>query len=235
VETLRHPLAYVIPVLNCVEYTRQAIASIQFGTYDKLIVIDNGSTDGTEAEMRASRDVSVYIRHEKNTGVAASWNEGLRMAFELGYELVLVMNNDVVLAPDTVPALLRWQQKTGGIVSAHSVAALHALTIVDRREVFGPPCDWSCFMISKSIVDKVGWFDEAYFPAYFEDMDYDCRAEQAGIQRGHAGDAVVCHFHSRTLHGGHIENHEKFFEANRRRFIDRWGSFIQGGRNASRV
>jgi GT2 family glycosyltransferase len=231
-------LAFVLPVLNCLAYTRQAIASIQFGAGDQLFVIDNGSTDGTPAEMQTYLDAKlplVYVRHERNTGVAAAWNQGLKFAFQFGHDPVLVMNNDVVLAHDTVPALLRWHEKTGGIISAHSVAALHALDLVDRREIYQEPCDYSCFLISKSIVDRVGWFDEAYFPAYFEDMDYDCRAEMAGIPRGHAGDAVVCHFQSRTLHEGHIENHERHFEANRRRFLARWERYILGGRNARSV
>jgi GT2 family glycosyltransferase len=230
-------LAVVIPVLNCLEYTRQAIASIQFGAGDQLFVIDNGSTDGTPVEMEIlqQRLPLIYIRHERNTGVAAAWNQGLKLAFQFGHDPVLVMNNDVVLAPDTVPALLRWHQKTGGIASAQSVAALHALSLIDRRETFGEPCDYSCFMISKAIVDKVGYFDEGYWPAYFEDLDYDCRAEQAGIPRGYCGDAIVCHYHSRTIHAGHIENHDQYFAANRERFIARWGAFIQGGRHAGRV
>ena len=229
-------LAYVIPVLNNIKYTRQAIESIRFSPGDRLIVIDNGSTDGTENYVRFRDGLPLtYIRHERNTGVAASWNEGLRTAFDLGFDLALVMNNDVVLAADTVPALIRWHQQTGGIVSAQSVAALHAVAIIDRREVYQQPCDYSCFLISKAIVEKVGWFDEAYYPAYFEDMDYECRAEIAGVQTGHAADAVVCHYHSRTIHEGHLPDHEKHFATNRTRFVARWGQYIRGGRHAGRI
>lgn len=232
-------LAYTIPVLNCIKYTRLAIASIRFQPNDHLFLIDNGSTDETQAEMlELSKTLPMtYVRHEENTGVAAAWNEGMKLAFKAGHMHVLVMNNDVILAEDTVPALLRWQKESGGVVSAHSVVTVHALQYVDRHHTFTEPCDYSCFLITKAIVDKVGWFDTGYWPAYFEDYDYDCRLEVAGIPRGHAGDAVVCHFPSRTINEGGIKNHEEYFKKNYKRWVGQWGLYIRqrGHRLADRV
>lgn len=41
---------------------------------------------------------------------------------------------------------------------------------------------WSCFLLNKSIVDKVGFFDENFFPARMEDRDYNERLDIVGIK-----------------------------------------------------
>lgn len=230
-------LAFVIPTMNCLHFTRQALLSIPIRLGDTIYMVDNGSTDGTLEwleDQRRSRDMDITAFGE-NRGVAAAWNLGLRKAFSEGYDRALVMNNDVILAADTLPALERAHQVRGGIVSAHSVAGLNALYLVDRRATVEPRVDYACFLLDRLTFEKVGVFDEGYYPAYFEDQDFDCRAEQMGVPRGTIGDAIVCHFVSQTLHSGQLPDHAEYFERNRKRFMDRWQGYILGGRHAHRV
>lgn len=218
-------LAVVIPVLNCLKYTQEAVASLP--AHRHLILIDNGSTDGTR-EWALSGEVDkplTYMRRDHNMGVAKSWNLGIRTAFDLGFDPVLVMNNDVVLATDTIPALLKWHEKTRGFVTAVTVAARNALYVLRREEDMQLPPDFSCFLISKEIVERVGWFDEEYYPAYFEDADYDVRLEIAGVTRGCCRDAVAVHFGSRTIHEGGLD-HREGFERNRKRYTKKWKDFL---------
>lgn len=228
-------LAFVIPTMNLLNFTRQAVLSISLRQGDHIYVVDNGSSDGTlewlEQQRKSGRGLSVTA-FGKNMGVAAAWNRGLEEAFEDGHLRAIVMNNDVVLAADTVPALERGHNKYLGIVSAHSVAAISALYQVERRPTYELPVDYSCFLISRAIYAKVGPFDEGYFPGYFEDQDFDCRAEQLGVPRGCLGDAVVCHYVSQTLQSGQLPHHSEDFERNRQRFMSRWKDYLQGGRNA---
>ena len=232
---MRTDLAYVVPTLNCLHFTKQAVQSIPWQLGDRIYVIDNGSTDGTPGWIhnymmpRASIDLTEF---KENRGVAVAWNLGLRKAFADGYECALVMNNDIVLAADTVPALERGQKKYGGVVSAHTVAAINAMYQIERRSTYGLPVDYSCFMMDAETFAKVGQFDEAFWPAYFEDQDWDCRAESMGVPRGYLGDAVAVHFVSQTIGGGHVPGHETFFEHNRKLFLSRWGDYIRGGRHA---
>jgi len=231
-------LAFVIPTMNNLHFTKQAILSIHVRRGDRIFVIDNGSTDGTlewlEEQRKKGTDIAVTSFGE-NRGVAVAWNRGLNEAFDDGHIRALVMNNDVVLAADTVEALERGYNKHLGIVSTHSVAALNALYLVERRPTYELPVDYSCFMLSRAVFAKVGPFDEEFYPAYFEDQDFDCRAEQLGVPRGCLGDAVVCHYASQTLQSGQLPNHTEDFERNRKRFMDRWGGYIRGGRHAGRV
>ena len=218
-------VAVVIPVVNCLTYTRQAVGSIY--PRGRLYLIDNGSTDGTQAwaESRAD-DHFVYLRQERNLGVAASWNLGLRRAFDDGYGLVLVANNDVVFAPDTLPALRAWAVETEGFITVHAVPSLGFLERLPREHRLDQPLDFCAFLINPVIVGRVGWFDEAYWPAYFEDCDYQKRMEQAGVRMGRAMDAVACHYWSRTIREGGVKN-APYFEQNQRRFMTKWGH-LQG-------
>lgn len=231
-------LAFIIPTFNLLHFTKQAILSIALRPGDRIFVVDNGSTDGTLEWLREQQHREPFIdviAFGKNRGVAVAWNRGLTEAFERGHPRALVMNNDVVLAADTVDALERGYNKHLGIVSSHSVAAMNALYLVERRPTYELPVDYSCFMLSRAVFAKVGPFDEAYWPGYFEDQDFDCRAEQLGVPRGCLGDAIVCHYASQTLQSGQLPNHTEDFERNRKRFMDRWGGYIRGGRHASRV
>jgi len=228
-------LAFVIPTMNCLHFTRQAITSIAVRPGDCIYVIDNGSTDGTldwlEEQRRKGRPI-VVTAFGQNLGVAAAWNRGLETAFEDGHLKALVMNNDVILAADTVDALERGYNKHLGVVSAHSVAAINALYLVERTPTYQLPVDYSCFLLSRAVYAKVGPFDEGYWPAYFEDQDWDCRAEQLGVPRGTLGDAVTCHFHSQTLHSGQLPEHAHYFAKNQARFMEKWKDYILGGRRA---
>lgn len=227
-------LAFVIPTMNMIEFTRQAILSIPVRIGDVIYVVDNGSTDGTLEWLTAQqkiRDVDITSFGE-NLGVAKAWNTGLKKAFSEGFDLALVMNNDVILAADTLPALERGHARHGGIVSATTVASLAALYRFDRNQTYLLPVDYSCFMLDRRTYEKVGAFDEEFYPAYFEDQDFDCRAEQMGVPRGTLGEAVVTHFVSQTLKSGQLPGHNADFLRNQKRFLARWGDYIRGGRHA---
>lgn len=224
-------LGYVIPTMNLLPLLKQAIRSLPLKPVDTLVVVDNGSTDGTlewlQEQRQHGRPIDV-IAFGENRGVAAAWNKGLATVFGKGYVLAIVLNNDVVFAADTLEALVRGYNRYGGIVSAHSVAQMSALYQVDRNPTYGLPVNYSCFMLSCWTFRQIGPFDEAYWPAYFEDQDFDCRAEVLKVPRGILGDAVVCHFHSQTLQSGQLPDHTEQFEANRKRFMDKWQDHVRG-------
>jgi len=68
-------------------------------------VIDNASTDQTSAIVQASG--VLFQAHTTNTGFAAAHNRGIAQALSAGADAVLVLNPDVMLAPDAVAQLVR--------------------------------------------------------------------------------------------------------------------------------
>ncbi len=80
--------------------------------------------------------------------------------------------------------------------------------------------DFSCFMIHKDVTDKVGWFDEEYYPAYCEDSSYHVRLHRAGI-RAVCVDIPFLHHGAGTLKSasaGEVARIRRGADRNRERF-----------------
>jgi GT2 family glycosyltransferase len=214
-----------MPVRNCLAYSKLAVASLPL---DNFYMIDNASSDGTAewAQWLAKANPGFkYMPQETNMGVAAAWNLGIRTAFSAGATLALVVNNDIVFAPDTLRAMIRWMDFywDKALITAHVVAGSpeHLKDMRRYPEVEAGEHEFSAFMISRRDAAAVGLFDESFF-AYYEDLDYVMRLKEAGIFYGRAMDALICHFHSRTMHEGMTPGLDKVFLASREKYIAKW-------------
>jgi len=74
-------VSVIIPAYNCEEYIVQAVESVlqQEDCLKEIVIIDDGSTDGTEAVLRPYDDRIRYVKQE-NKGVAAARNHGIAIA-----------------------------------------------------------------------------------------------------------------------------------------------------------
>ena len=97
-------VSVLIPVYNCEAHLRAAIDSLLAQTFSdfELIVIDDGSTDGSTAIARGYRDRRVRVeRFERNSGLSAALNHGLQMVHA---PLVARQDADDVSRPDRLAA-----------------------------------------------------------------------------------------------------------------------------------
>jgi GT2 family glycosyltransferase len=98
----------VVVTYNRRELLRECLAALlgQARPADEIIVVDNASTDGT-AEMLARDFGGVRaLRLPKNVGGAGGFHEGIKRAYEEGYDWVWVMDDDTIAEPDSLRALL---------------------------------------------------------------------------------------------------------------------------------
>jgi len=100
------------------------------------------------------------IVNEKNIGVAASWNILCKSIFRT-CNYALILNDDIYLGK-----------------RIYQIKEL----IAKKPEVF-MRCvlDWCAFVIPKSVYEKVGEFDECFFPAYYEDSSYEYRMKMKAV------------------------------------------------------
>src|SRR5207302_10036612 len=70
-----------------------------------ILVVDNGSRDGSVATIRARFPALPIIELPENRGYAGGNNAGMRAALDAGAGAVLLLNNDTVVAPDFLPPL----------------------------------------------------------------------------------------------------------------------------------
>jgi GT2 family glycosyltransferase len=201
-----------------------------------ILVVDNGSTDGTvEAVRQRFPDVHV-LALPRNEGFAGGNNAGMRRALESGAGAVLLLNNDTRVAPDFLQPLLevlntnpRAAAVSGAVLRADSPAVLDVAYLdiyfghglVHRRGVNALPGEGfdavkpisagigCCLLMRASALRDVGLLDEAYF-AYHEEVDWCFRVQRAGLQ-------VVYQPYSRVWHHGSRSTAMLVREAARRR------------------
>ena len=187
----------------------------------ELIVVDNGSTDGSVEYLATSSFPIRVVPLESNVGFAAGNNAGARLA--RGGRYLAFLNNDAAPQPGwlaTLRADLDSHPHAG--LAASCVVYLSDPSIVDSagdgitrfggafkrahgrpvseareaREVFGA-CGAAC-LIRRDVFDEIGGFDDAYFAVY-EDVDLSYRCQLLGYRCVYSPHAVVHHAGSATL------------------------------------
>src|ERR1700733_12481741 len=111
--TVRGLSSIIILCWNHIEYTQQCIAALKEHTRPdwELIVIDNGSTDGTAIYLDGARDMAAVpvtvVTNATNLGFPAAINQGLQLARG---EYLVLLNNDVVVTDGWLDQLIALTQ-----------------------------------------------------------------------------------------------------------------------------
>jgi len=202
----------VMPVLHQFRLALEALHSVQTRYRWQPFITDNWSV---------------------NCGVAGGWNEGCRQALRSRCTHILVINDDVVLSPWTVDALVDLLERTEiGLVSGVTVnsepvppgdsGARDSIRQVPRPEVaqLADNPNFSCFMVTPGTLAHVGWFDEHFFPAFFEDNDYLYRVGLSGLLARSTTAAPFLHYSQATSQGA-VSGGQ--FDANRMYYQRKWG------------
>lgn len=112
---MRARVAAIVTTYNRCAMLRRCLSSIraQTGARCDLIIVDNASTDGTWDYLQGETDAITY-RMSENGGGAAGFSMGMKLAWEAGYELMWLMDDDVTPEPDALAALLAADARLGG-------------------------------------------------------------------------------------------------------------------------
>ncbi len=234
----------VIPVFNALSYTMQCLeALLREDKLDDLeiIVIDNGSTDGTLDWLKETQNNYpgiVIIENDCNRGFAPAVNQGINQS--LG-EKVVILNNDTIPGKGWLTNLSNALDSDNalGIVSpvtnyvgeglqidpqaiditpndvdqyAMSIDRRESTLFVSRRLVF------FCVMLRRSVIDRIGVLDEGFVRGNFEDDEYCARVIMSGYKLGIVNNAFVYHHGSATFKSNEFD-YVQNFEENKVRFF----------------
>lgn len=240
----------IIVTWNGLEYTRQCIDSLEKYTRlpHELIIVDNGSTDGTVEllhDYAARRNNVRIILNQSNLGFAKAANQGL-MAAEGDY--LVLLNNDTVVTENWLENLQTCAESDPQVgmvgprsnyvsgpqqldVSYNTLSEMHRFA---RQFNFSDNTRWFevkrlvgfCLLIKREAYQKVGGLDERFALGNFEDDDLSLRMRESGYRLLCAGDTFIHHYGEATFKVNQVD-YSRTMQENARRFLEKWGQVAE--------
>jgi GT2 family glycosyltransferase len=189
----------------------------------RVIVVDNGSTDGSGDRIRAEAPWAHLVQLPSNRGFGGGMNAGIAAALREApwVDYVWVLNNDTLAEPSTLSRMvamgdsdLRIGIVGSRLVDADGSGRIQAMgggtvnrwlgTTSTHLEPSSKACDHlvgASLLVRRSLLRQVGGFDERYF-FYLEDTDLSLRARGAGWRLAVAEDATVVHHRGASISDG---------------------------------
>lgn len=226
----------------------QCLKSIERHTPElhELIIVDNGSTDGTREWLEHYRSETTWtevklILNDENRGFPAGNNQGMAMATG---DYILLLNNDTVVTPNWLHNLLTpfaLKPEVGLVgpvtnsITGHQQVEID-YTSIDQVDDFArrwAAKHWGqiqvvneiigfCMLIKREVIEKVGNLDERFGLGNYEDIDLCRRVREAGFKIAVARDVFIHHTGSQfynTLGDGYQE----LLNENEAKYLEKWG------------
>jgi GT2 family glycosyltransferase len=188
--------------IECLE----SVSRLDYPNY-RVLVVDNGSTDGSVGLIRAAHPNVKIIETGENLGYAGGNNFGIRHVLRSGADFVFIVNNDVIVAPDCLSRLVTAAQhetlagligpkvyhrerpdhiQSAGIVLDASFRSHHrGLNELDTGQfntIDEVDAIVGCAIFARrDALLHIDLLDPSYF-MYHEDIDWCCRARKAGYK-----------------------------------------------------
>jgi len=207
---INNKIAVVVVTYNRLELLKQVVSGLLNQTLqpNKIIIVNNSSTDGTTEwlDALANEYAHITIIKQENIGSSGGQYTGTKAAYEMGYEWIWIMDDDVVATPDCLQNLMQFCKPdlvchplrisydgeifvgtdTAEINLTNPFKGLHKriLTKSDYTKTATIPVDVVTFegpIFHYSMFEKVGFPDKKFF-IYGDDTEFSIRLGKAGIR-----------------------------------------------------
>lgn len=223
------PVWIIVVNWNQRQMTLECLTSLRALTGCHVLLVDNGSTDGSADAVRAAFPEVEVIETGANLLYAGGNNAGMTRALSAGADYVVLLNNDTLVDPESMSRLRAAMDAdprsgiagpkilyadapdriwyAGGEMSFWRGEVWHrGIREVDRGQ-FDRPCETGyvtgcCLMIRREALERVGLLDESY-RMYGEDLDLCVRVRRAGYSIRYEPAARIWHKIS-VSSGGHL-------------------------------
>jgi hypothetical protein len=215
------PLISVVVVnYNGKKYLDDCMSSLYCQTFRdfEIILVDNGSSDGSVAFTRHNYPAVIIVENDSNLGFAGGTNAGISIAKG---EFIFTLNNDTIADPRILEEIILPMQSNShvgvcgskmllpdGRINSTAICLSRTGAAWDRgmgeadrgqydepEEIFGACAGAALYR--RSMLDEIGLFDEDFF-LYMEDVDLAFRVQLAGWQCRYVPTARVVHIHGGT-------------------------------------
>jgi GT2 family glycosyltransferase len=215
-------VAIIVVNWNQYQLTIECLASLKNVTYSnfQIILVDNGSKDGSPQKLRDAFPEVFLLENPENTGYVGGNNLGLEYALQHGFEYCLLLNNDTEVSPDFLSLMLEGIRADDKIGIAGPAIYYHSLPdtlwsaggaidwehgstrmlgigerVRDPSRTLPQPVDFvtGCALLIRSdVIKKIGLLDERFF-AYYEETEWCVRVKKAGFKIVFIPQACIWH------------------------------------------
>lgn len=216
------------------------------GYIESVVVVDNGSEDGSVEKIKAQISKIKIIKNGQNLGFAGGNNAGIKYALDKGVKYILILNPDTEINKNTIPHLVKVMEKdkrigicgpkiyasrkkriiwsAGGILEANRYSGgLMGLGECDKGQYdTAKEVDFisgTAMMVRRDVFEKAGLFHEPYF-IYYEDVDLNQKASKAGFKIFYEPQATIVHKESSSM-GKNSPAQEYYMARNHLLFVER--------------
>jgi len=241
-------IGIIISVWNCLQYTKRCVASIRTAYPYQIIIVDDGSTDGTVEWAKENGFVVIEARPPTvstglNVGsVGRNYNLGMRKAIELGFSHMVFAHNDILFHKDAINNLVNLYEKKknkgylfhAGIPSGGKFIEMGLdkgletkLEDLDKMvpEDYVDAAFLILFIMTKDTFDRVGPFDEQYTDGIMNlTNDWLRCMDVKGVKYSGTRLAWFYHFGAVTTKVNTIEV-QKIGKVNEEYYMLKWGGF----------
>lgn len=194
-----------------------AVAQLTY-PYMSVLVVDNGSSDDSVEQISASHPKVTLVPLGENYGYTGGNNRGIELALEQGCDYVWLLNDDAVVAPDSLSRLM----DVASVLPIAGILGPKIYTCEERQTILsaggtlvdgwrvvqhgvGQPDEASydkltdvdfimgcAMLVNRHLIEQIGMFEEGFF-AYEEDVEWCYRAKQSGFRVLYVPQAHVWH------------------------------------------
>jgi GT2 family glycosyltransferase len=228
-------IAVIIPTYNGLKHLetcfdslrKQTFNSVPFKSEVRIILVDNGSSDGSIEYTNIHYPEVEIIKLDKNYGFAKAVNEGIKYSLkDENIKRILLLNNDIECTDNFLEEMLKgFTEEYTGSVACKMMNFYNRNTIDDAGDfikLIGSPyarghaeedkgqydtaeyifgaCAGAAFY-RREVFESIGFFDEDFF-AYYEDVDFSLRMQLAGY-KCYYNPKAVC-YHKRGATGNYV-------------------------------
>jgi GT2 family glycosyltransferase len=211
-------ISVVIPTINSIEDIKECVSSLKKQSIDcTIIVVANGTTDGTQRYLATDHEDVVVLSHLKALGFAGAVNAGIRYSVDNNFKYVALLNNDAIADRKWLEELVNTIESddrygivtskikhyssdrldsTGDYYTSWFLPYPRGRNVRDRGQYDTPEevvsASGGASIYRAEMFKNIGLFDEDFF-AYYEDVDISLRAHHAGWKVYYQPNAVVQH------------------------------------------
>lgn len=214
-------IAVIIINWNGYSLTHACLMSLRKVAYPnfKLILVDNGSVDGSAKKLKKEFPEIDLIESKTNLGFTGGNNLGIEWALEKSFDYILLLNNDTIVEPDFLEPLIDFLENNPSYAAVQPKIMFEK----ERNKIWNAGggyfrwlgMSWSigigkedlgqyqteqdtawitgCTILVRSkVIREIGMFDERFF-AYYEDVDWSLRMKKHGYRLRYLPQSKIYH------------------------------------------